>query len=112
MAGVERQVLKAPALLARAIALLPGAAEQRWMLAQPRRVRVSFASEVLGRADADARQEAWMLRQPDDVRRSFVASVLERQDPPPLEQIWMLRQPEETRLSYLREVVEPRLASE
>lgn len=112
MPDVERQVLTAPAVLARAVSRLGGPREQRWMLSQPRAVRRSFAAEVLGRPDAELRQQAWMLLQPDEVRLSFVARVLERQDPAPREEIWMLRQPEAIRASYVREVLGPRLGDE
>ena len=50
--------------------------EQRWMLRQPREVRLSFAEQVFGRPDATERQEIWMLRQPKAVRESFIEQVL------------------------------------
>ncbi len=101
----ERSILTAPGPVARAAALAARDPEQRWMLAQPREVRRSFAEEVFGRDDAEARQEVWMLRQPRAVRESFVRQVLMAQDPPPLQEIWMLRQPDKVRESYVREVL-------
>jgi hypothetical protein len=103
--AAERSILTAPAAVARAASLGAREPEQRWMLTQPREVRRSFADEVFGREDADARQEVWMLRQPRAVRESFVEHVLLPQDPPPLQEIWMLRQTDKVRESYVREVL-------
>ena len=78
--ATERRILTAPAAVARAAARMAGLPEQRWILMQPREVRVSFAEEVLGREDAELRQQVWMLRQPKDVRESFIADVLLAED--------------------------------
>jgi hypothetical protein len=101
----ERSILLAPGPVARAAGRAARAPEQRWMLAQPREVRRSFAEEVLGRPDMAERREAWMLRQPKVVRESFIAQVLSRQEPPPLQQMWMLRQGNAVRESYVRDVL-------
>jgi hypothetical protein len=103
--SAERQVLTAPDVVAKAAARMAPDPEQRWMLAQPRRVRRSFADEVFEHPDQERRQEIWMLRQDDDVRESFITKVLERQDPLPLAEIWMLRQTSAIRESYVREVL-------
>ena len=105
-ADTERSLLVAPAPVARAAALAAREPEQRWMLTQPREVRRSFAEEVFGRRDADARQEIWMLRQPRAVRESFIAQVLAHQEPRPRQTIWMLRQTDKVRDSYVQEVLE------
>jgi hypothetical protein len=103
--AAERQILLAPDAVARAAAPLAPDAESRWMLRQPRELRRSFAEEVFGREDEEARQQAWMLRQPRAVRDSFVEHVLMKQDPPPREEIWMLRQDDDVCASYVREVL-------
>jgi hypothetical protein len=102
----ERAILTAPAAVAKTAAYAAGDPEQRWMLRQPREVRISFAEEVFGRRDAEERQEIWMLRQPRAVRESFIREVLSREDPPPRQAIWMLRQTDKVRESYLKEVLE------
>jgi hypothetical protein len=62
------------------LAAARGAADPEavWMLRQPRRVRASFAREVL---NADRPEhvatEIWMLRQPKPVRESYIKEVLE-----------------------------------
>ena len=76
MSSAERRVLTAPGPVARAAARWAALPEQRWLLAQPREVRLSFAEEVLGRPDAELRQQIWMLRQPRAVRESYIAEVL------------------------------------
>ena len=103
--ATERTILTAPGPVARAASHAAREPEQRWMLTQSREIRRSFAEEVFGRADADARQEIWMLRQPKAVRESFVKHVLLRADPPPLQSIWMLRQTDKVRESYVRDVL-------
>jgi hypothetical protein len=108
--ATERRILLASAPVARAAAMGARDPEQRWMLTQPREVRRSFAEEVFGRPDAEARQEVWMLLQPKTVRESYVKQVLLAQDPPPREQIWMLRQPNRVRESYVRDVLQPDVA--
>jgi hypothetical protein len=102
-----RSILTAPGPVARAASRAARGPEQRWMLTQPREIRLSFAEEVFGREDADLRQEIWMLRQPKVVRDSFVESVLLLEDPPPLQSIWMLRQADKVRESYVRGVLLP-----
>jgi hypothetical protein len=102
----ERSILTAPGPVARTAALAARQPEQRWMLAQPRDVRRSFAEEVFGRPDATLRQEIWMLRQPKAVRESFIRQVLAHQDPPPRQSIWMLRQADKIRESFVKEVLE------
>ena len=102
----ERSILTSPGPVARTAARAAREPEQRWMLTQPREVRRSFAEEVFGRADADARQEIWMLRQPKAVRESFIRQVLAQQDPPPRQSIWMLRQNDKIRESFVRDVLE------
>jgi hypothetical protein len=102
----ERAILTAPAAVAKTAAYATSDPEQRWMLRQPREVRLSFAEEVLGRPDAAERQEVWMLRQPRAVRESFIQQVLAHQDPPPRQAIWMLRQTDKIRESFIRQVLE------
>ncbi len=104
--ATERSILTAPGAVARTAARAARAPEQRWMLTQPREVRRSFAEEVFGRPDSDARQEIWMLRQPKAIRESFIENVLLHDDPPPLQSIWMLRQTDKVRESYVRAVLE------
>jgi hypothetical protein len=76
VSSAERRVLTAPGPVARAAARWAPLPEQRWLLAQPREVRLSFAEEVMGRPDAELRQQVWMLRQPRAVRESYIAEVL------------------------------------
>jgi hypothetical protein len=104
--ATERSILTAPGPVARTAARAAREPEQRWMLAQPRDVRRSFAEEVFGRPDATERQEIWMLRQPKAVRESFVREVLAQQDPPPRQAIWMLRQTDKVRESFVRDVLD------
>ena len=77
MPSLERQILTAPDVVARAAATAVTDPRQRWMLRQPRAVRRSYARECFGRPDEDRRAEAWMLVQDDTVRHSYVAEVLE-----------------------------------
>lgn len=72
---LERTILLAPDAIARRAAAYAAAAEQAWILRQPREVRASYAREALGRGDVA--EQAWMLRQPDRVRESYVSEVLE-----------------------------------
>ena len=76
MPSAQYRVLTAPGPVARAAARVAGDAARRWLLAQPRAVRVSFADEVLEDADDDVRQQVWMLRQPKAVRESYIREVL------------------------------------
>jgi hypothetical protein len=73
--SLERSVLLAPDVVARALAGRAPDARQRWMLRQPREVRASFAREALDLGDRA--EEIWMLRQPDAVRESYIREVLE-----------------------------------
>jgi hypothetical protein len=77
VSSTERRVLTAPGPVARAAARMTALPEQRWLLAQPREVRLSFADDVLGHPDARLRQQVWMLRQPRAVRESYIAEVLQ-----------------------------------
>ncbi len=107
MGKVDRQVLMAPDVVARAAAAVVADREQRWMLRQPRDVRRSYARSVLGRSDEKHHSMRWMLRQRHHVRESFVRHVLgDRDDYEAREQRWMLRQPDDVRLSYLSDVLE------
>ena len=103
---LEREMLLAPDLMARAAAALAPQPEQRWMLGQPLAVRRSYLGEVLDRGGGEREQTVWMLRQPDAVRLSYVSQVIRRgPGPVPAATVWMLRQPESVRESYLEEVV-------
>ena len=99
---LEREMLLAPDLMARAAAALAPQPEQRWMLGQPLAVRRSYLGEVLDRGGGEREQTVWMLRQPDAVRLSYVSQVIRRgPGPVPAATVWMLRQPESVRESYL-----------
>lgn len=74
--AIDRTVLMGPDWMARAAASAVRDPRQRWMLRQPRDVRRSYATEVLGRPGEDRLAEAWMLLQPDAVRLSYVDEVL------------------------------------
>ncbi|MCW3066520.1 MAG: hypothetical protein JWN32_3692 [Solirubrobacterales bacterium] len=74
--GVESWILRAPASVARAAAGATADPEERWMLRQPRAVRISYVREVIDRGGADEHKQIWMLRQPEQVRESFIAEVL------------------------------------
>ncbi len=50
--ATERSILTAPAAVAKTAAYAANEPEQRWMLRQPREVRISFAEQVFGREDA------------------------------------------------------------
>ena len=76
MAFVDRQVLLAPDMVARAAASAVRDRRGRWMLRQPRHVRRSYALAVHGRHDEVDRATAWMLMQPEPVRLSYVTEVL------------------------------------
>jgi hypothetical protein len=103
----ERAILTAPSAVAKTAAYAAADPEQRWMLRQPREVRVSYAEDVFGRPDATERQEIWMLRQPRAVRESFIDQVLAHERPQPRQAIWMLRQTDKVRESFVKEVLEP-----
>lgn len=74
--AIDRTVLMGPDWVARAAASAVKDPRQRWMLRQPRHVRRSYATEVLGRPGEDRLAEAWMLMAPDSVRLSYVDEVL------------------------------------
>jgi hypothetical protein len=104
---LEREILLAPDLVARAAAALAPQPEQRWMLAQPLEVRRSYLHAVLERGGGEREQTIWMLRQGDAVRHSYITQVAQRgATPAPAATIWMLRQGAAVRESYLTEVVE------
>jgi hypothetical protein len=104
--SVDRQVLMAPDIVARVAASAVRDRRQRWMLRQPREVRVSYARRVHGRLDEDDRAMAWMLGQPFSVRESFVAHVLgDRDDREAREQRWMLLADDGVRAGYVRAVL-------
>ena len=105
MPPAERQVLTAPDRIARAAAAFAPEPEIAWMLRQPRDVRRSFADEVYGQPDEEAKQELWMLQQPRSVRESYVEHVLMRMDEPPRDEIWMLTRDDATIRSYVRFVL-------
>ena len=77
MPSTERSILLAPGPIARAVARVARAPEQRWMLRQPRAVRRSYVTQVLDRPDQQNAAEIWLLRQPKAVRASYVRAVLE-----------------------------------
>jgi hypothetical protein len=79
--AIDRTVLLGPDWVARAAASAVKDPKQRWMLRQPRRVRRSYAEEVLGRPGEERLAEAWMLLQPDVVRLSYVDDVLRARPP-------------------------------
>lgn len=79
--GLDRSILMGPDWMARAAAAAVKDPRQRWMLRQPRHVRRSYASEVLGRPGEERLAEEWMLLQPDPVRHSYVAEVLRARPP-------------------------------
>jgi hypothetical protein len=77
LSSLERAVLIAPDLVARAASHATEVPEQRWLLRQPRAVRCSFAEEVADRRDDARAAERWMLLQSEAVRTSFVRDVLD-----------------------------------
>jgi hypothetical protein len=74
--GLERAVLTAPDVIARAAARRVEAPQQRWLLRQPRAVRCSFLEDVIDRPGDPNAAERWMLLAPEAVRRSYVTEVL------------------------------------
>ena len=75
--SLERTLLLSPGPVARAAARMAQAAEERWMLCQPRDVRRSYVEQVVDRPGDENAQERWMLGQADDVRMSYVREVLD-----------------------------------
>jgi hypothetical protein len=77
LSSLERAVLIAPDLVARAASHATDVAEQRWLLRQPRAIRCSFVEEVVDRRHDPRAAERWMLLQDEAVRMSFVREVLD-----------------------------------
>jgi hypothetical protein len=77
LTSLERAVLTAPDLVARAASYATEVAEQRWLLRQPRAIRCSFVEEVIDHRDDPRAAERWMLLQQEAVRTSFVREVLD-----------------------------------
>jgi hypothetical protein len=77
LSAAERAVLLGPDLVARTAAGQVRAAEQRWLLRQPRAVRRSFVEHVIDAGEDPNAAERWMLGQSDTVRASYVADVLD-----------------------------------
>ena len=73
----ERSILLAPDPIARAVARVARAPEQRWMLCQSLAVRRSYVTQVLDRPEQRNAAEIWLLRQPSAIRASYVRAVLE-----------------------------------
>ena len=103
--AVERHILMAPDVVARAAAAMTPDRTARWMLRRPRALRQSFAEDVLGQPDRALAEEVWMLRQSLDVRLSYLDEVVAYDPDIPREQVWMLRQSEELCRSYVDEVL-------
>ena len=101
-----RRVLLAPATVTRAVALVAGSREHRWMLSQAREIRSSYVEHVVDRADDPNAEERWMLAQPDAIRLSYVEDVLAHDPGAAPERAWMLKQSRKVRLSYVREVLD------
>jgi hypothetical protein len=101
-----RRVLLAPATVARTAAWGIRSLEQRWMLCQPRPIRISYVEEVVDRPDDPNAEERWMLAQTDAIRLSYVRNVLAHLPDVPPERAWMLKQPRKVRQSYVREVLD------
>ena len=105
---LQRAILLAPDLIARAARGTVSSQSTSWMLGQSRHVRGSYVAEVMDRdvgVDQERAQQIWMLSQPDEVRRSYLDEVLsERAEQPSLQVVWMLAQPEDVRLSYVEQV--------
>jgi hypothetical protein len=78
VSAFERAVIRAPSAIARPLAAMAKEPEQRWMLKQPRRVRVSYLRDIVDGPPIPRLEEFWMLRQPSAVRRSYVDKVLNR----------------------------------
>jgi hypothetical protein len=75
--SLERTLLLCPGAVARAVARMARAPEERWMLCQSRELRRSYVEQVVDRPDDENAQERWMLGQSDDVRMSYVREVLD-----------------------------------
>ena len=107
---LQRAVLQAPGLIARAASGLVDSRAPQWMLRRSREVRDSYVRAVFDRDPSiseEAAQHGWILRQPDEVRRSFIEEVAsERADPLSPAATWMLHQPDEVRHSYADIVID------
>jgi hypothetical protein len=79
---MDRAVLLGPAPLARAAALAAKQPEERWLLRQPRRVRVSYVKDVIDVPEDPNAEEVWMLRRAKAVRESYIREVLGRESAP------------------------------
>jgi hypothetical protein len=101
---IEREVLLAPDLFARAAAAAITGRAERWMLTRPREVRRSYVYQVLDRGGGEAAQMTWMLRQTLSVRTSYVREVAVPERAAP-EVAWMLAQSDQVRESYIAEVL-------
>jgi hypothetical protein len=77
LTALQRAVLVAPDIVARAAARTVEVPEQRWLLRQPHAVRCSFLEEVVDRRADPSAAERWMLLQAEPVRLSFVREVLD-----------------------------------
>ena len=73
---IDKAVLLGPAALARAAATRATEPEERWLLRQPRSVRVSYVRKVLDNEEEPNAEEIWMLRQSKAVRESYIREVL------------------------------------
>jgi hypothetical protein len=73
----EKALLVGPDAVARAAAAGARRPEEVWLLRQPRRVRRSYAREVLDAGGGENGEEIWMLRQPAAVRESYIREVLQ-----------------------------------
>ena len=71
-----RALLVGPDAVARAAAAGVRRPQEVWLLRQPRRVRGSYAREVLDAGGGQTEEEIWMLRQPAAVRESYIREVL------------------------------------
>ena len=79
MAGfprMDKAVLLGPAPMARAAALAAKRPEERWLLRQPRQVRVSYVKHVIEAPEDPHAEEIWMLRRAKAVRESYIHEVL------------------------------------
>jgi hypothetical protein len=74
----QRRVLAAPSPVTRSLALLTRDAEERWLLSQPRSVRVSFLHDVIDGPPIPRLDEFWIIRQTNEVRQSYIRNVLNR----------------------------------
>jgi hypothetical protein len=76
LSRAQRAVLSAPAALTRPLAAVTRDPEQRWMLSQPRAVRISYLHDIIDGPPIPRLEEFWMIRQPPEVRLSYIRKVL------------------------------------